>query len=179
MWGITWGDSAHVTVTITLVPPTIMELVENEFLTRLAELFAKCNTSKGSIWLTHKRLTYEPNGPPTDAGDDREYPCLVRAVDGRDIKFSTTVTSSQLPKFHAAYSALLRQSMPGLRKRDKKKEKAKAEQQAARKQKLETDVVITGAKRGRGRAKRQRKVKAAIKQQETRKAIAEKKKQKA
>ncbi|KAG9075087.1 hypothetical protein FS749_013285 [Ceratobasidium sp. UAMH 11750] len=151
-----------------------MELVENEvFLTRLAELFNKCNTSKGSIWLTHKRLTYEPNGPPPGAGEDREYPCLVRAVDGQDVKFSTTVSSAQLPKFHAAYSALLRQSMPGLRKRDKKKEKAKAEQSAARRAKLETDVIVTGAKRGKGRTKRQRKVKAAIKQQETRRLIAE------
>ncbi|CAE6452906.1 Signal recognition particle 14 kDa protein Short=SRP14 [Rhizoctonia solani AG-1 IB] len=152
-----------------------MELVEHEeFLKRLAELFERCNSSKGSIWLTHKRLTHEPNGPPEGAGSDREYPCLVRAVDGRDVKFSTTVSSTELPKFHAAYSALLRQSMPGLRKRDKKKEKAKAEAAVARKQKLETDVVVTGSKRGRGRAKRQRKVKAAIKQQETRKLIAEK-----
>ncbi|CAE6418108.1 unnamed protein product [Rhizoctonia solani] len=151
-----------------------MELVQHEeFLKRLAELFEKCNSSKGSIWLTHKRLTYEPNGPPESAGDDREYPCLLRAVNGRDIKFSTTVSSAELPKFHAAYSALLRQSMPGLRKRDKKKEKTKAEAMAARKQKLETDVVTTGSKRGRGRAKRQRKVRAAIKQQETRKVIAE------
>ncbi|KAG9085414.1 hypothetical protein FRC06_003603 [Ceratobasidium sp. 370] len=151
-----------------------MELVENDvFLTRLAELFNKCNTSKGSVWLTHKRLTYEPNGPPERAGDDREYPCLVRAVDGRNVKFSTTVSSAQLPKFHTAYSTLLRQSMPGLRKRDKKKEKAKAEQAAARRTKFETDVVVTGAKRGKGRAKRQRQVKAAIKQQETRRLIAE------
>ncbi|KAG8739485.1 hypothetical protein FRC10_005581 [Ceratobasidium sp. 414] len=151
-----------------------MELVENEvFLTRLAELFNKCNTSKGSVWLTHKRLTYEANGPPEGAGADREYPCLVRAVDGRDIKFSTAVSSAQLPKFHAAYSALLRQSMPGLRKRDKKKEKVKAEQATARRAKFETDVVVTGAKRGNGRAQRQRKVKAAIKQQEARRLIAE------
>ncbi|KAH7339034.1 signal recognition particle, SRP9/SRP14 subunit [Rhizoctonia solani] len=151
-----------------------MELVQHEeFLKRLAELFEKCNSSKGSIWLTHKRLTYEPNGPSESAGDNREYPCLVRAVNGRDIKFSTTVSSAELAKFHAAYSALLRQSMPGLRKRDKKKEKTKAEAMVARKQKLETDVVIAGSKRGRGRAKRQRKVKAAIKQQETRKLIAE------
>ncbi|KAG8722685.1 hypothetical protein FRC09_005864 [Ceratobasidium sp. 395] len=155
-----------------------MELVENDvFLTKLAELFNKCNSSKGSVWLTHKRLTYEPNAPPGGASSDQEYPCLVRAIDGRDIKFSTTVSSAQLPKFHAAYSALLRQSMPGLRKRDKKKEKVKAEQIAARKAKLETDVIVTGAKRGRGRAKRQRKVKAAIKQQEKRKAITERQQQ--
>ncbi|CAE6502663.1 unnamed protein product [Rhizoctonia solani] len=180
-------------MTHTSPPATTMELVQHEeFLKRLAELFEKCNSSKGSIWLTHKRLTYEPNGPPESAGDDREYPltyepngppesagddreypCLVRAVNGRDIKFSTTVSSAELPKFHAAYSALLRQSMPGLRKRDKKKEKTKAEAMAARKQKLETDVVIAGSKRGRGRAKRQRKVRAAIKQQEARKMIAE------
>ncbi|KAG8713277.1 hypothetical protein FRC11_012733 [Ceratobasidium sp. 423] len=124
-------------------------------------------------------VTYEPNGPPEGARPDREYPCLVRAVDGRDVKFSTTVSSAELPKFHTAYSALLRQSMTGLRKRDKKKEKAKAEALAARRQKLETDVAITGSKRGRGRAKRQRKVKAAIKQQETRKLIAERQQVKA
>ncbi|KAB5588145.1 Signal recognition particle 14 kDa protein [Ceratobasidium theobromae] len=157
-----------------------MELVNHEeFLKRLAELFNKCNSSKGSIWLTHKRLTYEPNGPPEGAASDREYPCLVRAVDGRDAKFSTTVSSAELPKFHTAYSALLRQSMPGLRKRDKKKEKIKAEAMAARRQRLETDVVITGSKRGRGRAKRQRRVKAAIKQQETRKLITERQQAKA
>jgi signal recognition particle subunit SRP14 len=67
--------------------------------------------------------------------------------------------------------------MSGLRKRDKKKEKVKAELAAARRQRLETDVVVTGAKRGKGRAKMQRKVKAAIKQQETRKLIAEKQQQ--
>ena len=69
--------------------------------------------------------------------------------------------------------------MPGLRKRDKKKERLKAELTVARRQKIETDVVITGAKRGKGRAKMQRKVKAAIKQQETRKLIAEKEQAKA
>lgn len=58
--------------------------------------------------------------------------------------------------------------MPTLRKRDKKKEKERAERIALRKKRMTELVTIVGAKRGAGRRKRQRRVKAYLKQQESR-----------
>lgn len=57
--------------------------------------------------------------------------------------------------------------MAALRKRDKKREKIRSEEAAQRKKKMTDPVVIEGAKRGNGRRIRQRKIKAAIKQQES------------
>ena len=42
-----------------------------------------------------------------------------------------------------------------------------------RKRRLAEDIVVDGAKRGNGRRKRQRKLKAALKQEETRKRVKE------
>lgn len=120
------------------------------------------------------------------AEDTREYPCYVRVMDGKDVRFSTKVCKSarihvylpfqrfllqvnpgDLEKFHAAYGALLKSSMATLRKRDKKREKTRAEQAVRRKKRMSEDITIRGAKRGNGRRRRQRQVKAALKQQES------------
>ena len=127
-----------------------------------------------------------------DAEDAREYPCYVRVMDGKDVRFSTKVRKStlihihlpyqrfllqvnpgDLEKFHAAYGALLKSSMTTLRKRDKKREKTRAEQATRRKKRMSEDITIRGAKRGNGRRKRQRLVKAALKQQESQSRLKE------
>ncbi|VDB84280.1 unnamed protein product [Peniophora sp. CBMAI 1063] len=151
-----------------------MQLVDNdEFFKRLGALFDS-SKEHGSIWLTHKRLTHDDaDAPMPDADLADQYPCLVRATDGNETKFSTRVLPGELEKFHATYAALLRASMGSLRKRDKKREKQRAEEAAARKKKREQTIVVDGPKRGAGRRKRQRKVKAAQKQEEARIRIAE------
>ncbi|KAF9461930.1 signal recognition particle, SRP9/SRP14 subunit, partial [Collybia nuda] len=140
------------------------------FLTQLTTLF-ESTKGQGTIWLTHKRFTYDEedvNLTHADpSGDNGEYPCLLRASDGGKNKFSTKVEVGQLQKFYAAYGSLLKTSMTTLRKRDKKREKVHSEQAAQRKKKMTDPVIITGAKRGNGRKKRQRKIKAALKQQES------------
>lgn len=144
-----------------------------EFLQRLSDLFDTTNARGGSIWLTHKRYTYQ-EGDVQMAGSDaeREYPLLVRAVDGDDVKFSTLAQPSDLEVFHTHYGTLLKAKMTAsLRKRDKKREKLRAERAALRKKKLEQDIVIEGPKRGNGRSKRQRRIKAARKLEETRARI--------
>ena len=126
------------------------------------------------------------------ADDTREYPCIIRATDGKEVKISTHVrtfprihgdstaqlssqiTSGQLDKFLGAYGALLKSSMSTLRKRDKKREKLRAEKLAARKQRLAEPIPIEGPKRGKGRRRRQRKTKAALKQEAARQRVQEK-----
>ncbi|KAN0100064.1 Signal recognition particle, SRP9/SRP14 subunit [Tylopilus felleus] len=152
-----------------------MQLVDNDsFLKQLTALF-QSTKDKGTIWLTHKRLTHDGEDATmddADAGIQREYPCLIRVTDGKKANLSTHVTPSDLPKFHAAYGSLLKASFTTLRKRDKKREKQRAEQVAKRKQRMAEPVVIDGPKRGNGRRKRQRKVKAAIKQEKAKERAA-------
>ncbi|KAG1805556.1 signal recognition particle SRP9/SRP14 subunit [Suillus subaureus] len=139
-----------------------MQLVDNHtFLQQLGALF-ESTKDKGTIWLTHKRLTHDGDDTvmKEEDGSDgsREYPCIV--------KFSTKILSTDLDKFHSAYGALLKASMITLRKRDKKREKQRAEQLAKKKQRMADPVVINGPKRGNGRRKRQRQVKAALKHED-------------
>ncbi|KAF5348381.1 hypothetical protein D9758_010932 [Tetrapyrgos nigripes] len=160
-----------------------MQLVDNDtFLKQLAALFEKTK-AQGSIWITHKRLTYDDEEntemkTAEDVEDDKEYPCLLRVSVGTKEKFSTRVLSSELYSFHASYGALLKSSMTTLRKRDKKREKQRAEAAAAKKKKLSEAVVVNGPKRGNGRKKRQRQVKAAIKREEAIKAAEKREKEK-
>jgi signal recognition particle subunit SRP14 len=127
------------------------------------------------------------------SSDTREYPCLLRATDGKSAKFSTRVksylsfsfqsqSSSQRPfqveskqlfKFHAVYGSLLKTSMTSLRKRDKKRDKQRAEQAAKRKKQMTEPIVLDGSKRGSGRRQRQRKLKALVKQQESQRKFRE------
>ncbi|KAF8586242.1 signal recognition particle SRP9/SRP14 subunit [Ramaria rubella] len=153
-----------------------MSLVDNTtFLKRLTELFAD-KKGKGTIWLTHKRYSHDGDDTLMLSGiaeDDKEYPCLVRASDGKTVQFSTRVQPGDLDRFHSAYGALLKTSMTTLRKRDKKREKQRAEQQATRKRKLAETIIVQGSKRGNGRRKRQRLIKAALRQEEARRKVAE------
>lgn len=146
------------------------------FFKQLAALFETSKDS-GSIWLTHKRLTYDgedthmSHADPVD--DTTEYPCLVRVTDGKDANFSTRVEPGELDAFHAKYGTLLKASMTTMRKRDKKREQQRKEEVARRKRRLAEDIVVEGPKRGNGRRKRQRKIKAALKQEETRQRVKE------
>lgn len=156
---------------------TVVVVVDNDtFLKQLATLFG---TTKGSVWITHKRLSYDEEdvtmkSEDVAAEDAREYPLLVRVTNGKGTKFSTKVIPPDLEKFHVAYGALLKSSMSTLlRKRDKKREKLRAEQAARRKKRMTDPVIIDGPKRGKGRRKRQRQVKAALKQQESQKQFKE------
>lgn len=137
----------------------------------------------------------DPMNSSENRDQDQEYPCLVRATDGKTIHFSTRVRVSHfqdcannvieyscldnqvnpgdLERFHTVYGTLLKTSMTTLRKRDKKREKQRAEQQATRKRKLADSVVVAGPKRGNGRKKRQRLVNAALRQEESRKKTTE------
>ncbi|KAI0782405.1 signal recognition particle, SRP9/SRP14 subunit [Irpex lacteus] len=154
-----------------------MQLVDYEtFFKQLAALF-EASKDKGSVWLTHKRLTHvgEDESKASDpVNDTKEYPCLVRVTNGKDANFSTRVEPGQLEKFHSEYGVLLKASIsPLLRKRDKKREKQRAEEVARRKKRLAEDVVVEGPKRGAGRRKRTRLLKRAIKQEEQRKRVHE------
>ncbi|KAL5535855.1 hypothetical protein ACEPAF_3949 [Sanghuangporus sanghuang] len=155
-----------------------MQLVDNDtFLKQLASLFKSSNQKGSSIWLTHKRLTYDGGDAHTSVtegvSDAKEYPCILRATDGKEVKFSTHVLPGELDKFHAAYGALLKSSMPSLRKRDKKREKDRAERVARSRKRMTEPVIVEGRKRGAGRRKRQRRIKAAKKQEESRRKFEE------
>ncbi|KAI0688130.1 signal recognition particle 14kD protein-domain-containing protein, partial [Cytidiella melzeri] len=146
------------------------------FFKQLAALF-EASKDKGSVWLTHKRLTYDGDDATMtsdSAADSTEYPCLVRATNGKEANFSTRVEPGELDKFHAEYGTLMKASMsPLLRKRDKKRERQRVEETTRRKKRLAEDVVVEGAKRGNGRRKRQRLLKRAVLQEEQRKRVHE------
>ncbi|KAL5533882.1 hypothetical protein ACEPAG_342 [Sanghuangporus baumii] len=157
-----------------------MQLVDNDtFLKQLASLFESSNQKGSSIWLTHKRfeVTYDGGDAHTKIeegiSDAKEYPCILRATDGKKVKFSTHVLPGQLDKFHATYGALLKSSMPSLRKRDKKREKDRAERVARGRKRMTEPIIVEGRKRGASRRKRQRLIKAAKKQEESRKKFEE------
>ncbi|KAI0640134.1 signal recognition particle 14kD protein-domain-containing protein [Trametes polyzona] len=153
-----------------------MQLVDNEtFLKQLSALF-QSSAKSGSIWLTHKRLTHDGGDAhmSSEADETKEFPCLVRATDGKETKFSTVVQPTELENFHAAYGALLKSSMNTLRKRDKKREKQRAEEAARKKRRLQEEITIEGPKRGAGRKKRQRKQRSAARLEESKKRAQEK-----
>lgn len=151
-----------------------------QFLDRLTEIFSQ--SSHGSVWLTHKRCPntsfirgFKSNACLTvkrghDQGSE-SFPCLIRAVKAKSssspkTQFSTTVDFTQLFKFYAAYSTLLKSHLSTvLRKRDKKREKQRADQAAKRKQRMTEPIVLDGPKRGAGRRKRQRQIQAQKKQE--------------
>ncbi|KDQ62910.1 hypothetical protein JAAARDRAFT_119102 [Jaapia argillacea MUCL 33604] len=153
-----------------------MQLVDNDtFLKQLGSLF-ETTREHGSIWLTHKRFRYDGDdaamASAEDGEDTREYPCLIRATNGKEINLSTRVEPGHLDAFHTTYGTLLKSSMTTLRKRDKKREKQRAEDLARKKKRLADPIPIEGPKRGSGRKKRQRRLKAALKQEESRQRAA-------
>lgn len=154
--------------------------------------------------LTSRADTYEPGvdsksarAAPNEEG--KEYPLILRAVDGGDVKFSTLVCTvsdrrlssrtdthllldiarttvqvqpSELSLFQQSYGTLLKAKMTThMRKRDKKREKLRAERLTARKKRLAVEIVVEGPKRGAGRLKRQRRAKSAKKQQVARERV--------
>ena len=137
-------------------------------------------------------VTYDgPDDADAASPDDTtEYPCLIRAMDGGKIKFSTRVRPSpftctylphvqqvepaDLEKFHSGYGTLLKASMSTLRKRDKKREKLRAEELAKKKKRLIEEVIVSGPKRGAGRKKRKRLITASVKLAEFKKRAAQK-----
>ncbi|KAH6911062.1 signal recognition particle 14kD protein-domain-containing protein [Coprinopsis sp. MPI-PUGE-AT-0042] len=139
------------------------------FLGQLTALFESSN-QKGSIWITHKRLTRDGDDAAMkheeDGSDDtREYPCLLRVTDGKNTKFSTMVTTADLPKFYAC----VRESVESVHGH------APKTRQEARKasKKMTEPVALDGPKRGAGRRKRQRQLKAVAKQQQSQKKFKE------
>jgi signal recognition particle subunit SRP14 len=105
---------------------------------------------------------------------DKEYPCILRATDGKHTTISTHVLSNSLPSFHAQYGALLKSTMTQtLRKRDKKKEKVRLEQLALRKKKIMEGVQVVGPKRGNRRRKRVRLSKVKERLEESRRRFEE------
>ncbi|KAI0673839.1 signal recognition particle, SRP9/SRP14 subunit [Trametes maxima] len=158
-----------------------MQLVDNEtFFRQLSALF-ESSAKSGSIWLTHKRFTYEGGDAhmSSESDDTKEFPCLVRVTDGKEAKFSTVVQPSDLDRFHATYGSVLKSSMTSLRKRDKKREKLRAEEAARKKRRLQEEIAVEGPKRGAGRRKRQRKIKAALRLEESKKKAQEREEAKA
>ncbi|GAA5951468.1 hypothetical protein JCM8115_005160 [Rhodotorula mucilaginosa] len=128
-----------------------MHLSNAEFLERLAALFAQ-RKDAGTVFLTQKRLTYETDASTSSPEDvqmtdaaaaaassssrardstphdeqDREWPLLLRATDGRGkkdtkIKLSTTVQPADIESFLSSYSTLLRSSFSGGLRPKKKK----------------------------------------------------------
>ncbi|KAI9638750.1 signal recognition particle, SRP9/SRP14 subunit [Dioszegia hungarica] len=161
-------------------------LSPDEFLGRLTQCFAEPST-KGSIWLTHKRYVQgQEEKMEVDGASGSEYEVLLRCFQKDGPKYSTRIPSSSLPTFHARYGSLLKASMaPQMRKRDKKKEKAKAELFTRKRKELYVDVKLgttagvgagaaTGdvkGKRGAGRRQRQRKVQAQLKKEAERERV--------
>nr|ODO04234.1 signal recognition particle subunit SRP14 [Cryptococcus depauperatus CBS 7855] len=159
-------------------------VTEEQFLAKLGQCFLE-SSSSSSIWLTHKRLPVPSDADVRmdDTGADNtavgseesEYEVLIRCTQG-DNKFSTKaskISASSLSSFHAAYGALLKQSMaPLMRKRDKKKEKARTDALAKKRKELYVDVAIGNeGKRGKGRRQRQRKIAAQRKKEAERERL--------
>jgi len=96
-------------------------LLENDsFLTELTKLFTKGKTS-GSVQMTMKRYDGSVKPKPRDGNvvEPSEYKCLVRAALGNR-KISTVINHKDVTKFQMAYGNLLKASMDGLKKKDKK-----------------------------------------------------------
>ncbi|TEA31333.1 hypothetical protein DBR06_SOUSAS710109, partial [Sousa chinensis] len=102
-------------------------LVVFQFLTELTRLFKKCWLS-GSLFITLKK--YDCRNKPilrkssVEGSEPSDNECLLRATDG--IKISTVVSSKEVTKFQMAYSNLLRTTMDGLEKGDKRNKSKKS-----------------------------------------------------
>ncbi|KAL7004368.1 hypothetical protein EMMF5_006059 [Cystobasidiomycetes sp. EMM_F5] len=163
-----------------------MLLSNDEFIAQLKDLFAS-RQSNGSVFLSQKRYKYaqEPQDDGASTSTSKEYPCIVRATNGKvapvKVKISTLVQPVDQPTFMAAYGALLKATFaPKMRKKIKRKREAKKGANAAGTSTTsasksgakrtvssvgQTHIKsglpkVTGAKRGAGHAKRQRQEKA-------------------
>ncbi|ORY67069.1 signal recognition particle 14kD protein [Pseudomassariella vexata] len=115
-------------------------LSNDEFFAKLGELLEGCKgKSRGSIFLTQKRLSYEQDIPePTsenvlpDLHPPRPLPVLIRATNGKAgdkrkerVKLSTIVEPHAIPEFFTKYADVCKMGMAALKPRDRSKRKTK------------------------------------------------------
>jgi len=102
-----------------------MLLKNDAFLMELTRMFAKGKTS-GSVEMTMKRYDGRTKPKPRDGSvaEVSEYKCLVRARLASK-KISTVINHKDVTKFQMAYGNLLKGSMDGLKKKDKKSARKK------------------------------------------------------
>ncbi|KAA0199582.1 Signal recognition particle 14kDa (ous Alu RNA binding protein) [Fasciolopsis buskii] len=99
-------------------------LLDNDtFLTNLNKLFTQSKNG-GSLYITMKRYDGRTKplprkGRATEVPASQENSCLFRVTLGSQ-KISTVVHSKDMNRFNQAYSILLKASMDGLKKRDKR-----------------------------------------------------------
>ncbi|KAK4613487.1 hypothetical protein CLAFUW4_08820 [Fulvia fulva] len=119
-------------------------LGHDEFFTHLTSLIDKTQQKgHGSVYLTQKRLTYDPTQhPPTpkslddlsDLNPPDPLPLIIRATDGKSqstdrkknkhkIKLSTLVQPDDLEAFFTRYADVCKAGMQSLKKRDRSKRK--------------------------------------------------------
>ncbi|KAK7552529.1 signal recognition particle, SRP9/SRP14 subunit [Phyllosticta citricarpa] len=121
----------------------------DEFFAKLTDLFnSRRAKDHGSIYLTQKRLTYDPIAPtsPSAAAERTQaalqddplwdthppspLPVIVRATDGKSkprrgdkVKLSTLVQPDALDAFYARYADVCKAGMTALKPRDRSKRK--------------------------------------------------------
>ncbi|TKA69273.1 hypothetical protein B0A55_08515 [Friedmanniomyces simplex] len=130
-------------------------LSNDEFFAQLASLVEKTHQKgHGSIYMTHKRLTFDtskPSPPTAKVPDDplwdlhppNPLPLIVRATDGKShelnaegtakdrtknsekVKLSTIVQPEGIEAFFARYAEVCKAGMKGLKRRDRSKRKKK------------------------------------------------------
>ncbi|KAL6870233.1 signal recognition particle, SRP9/SRP14 subunit [Trichoderma novae-zelandiae] len=121
-------------------------LSQDEFFDKLGHLFNhRKGSDHGAIYLTQKRLTYDPAEQSTtaklfpDLAPNKPLPVLVRATNGkskRDAragkeKLSVVVQPHELDAFYARYADACKAGMAALKPRDKSKKRAKAKKKKA------------------------------------------------
>ncbi|PGH04114.1 hypothetical protein AJ80_08576 [Polytolypa hystricis UAMH7299] len=116
-------------------------LSHDEFFASLHTLLTTQSTSsRGSIFLTQKRLPTTPSStsqqtPSPSAADAGDYSILIRLSNGRHklakSKASTVVGSAELEAFYARYAEVCKAGMVGMKKREKKRKKGKGKKGAA------------------------------------------------
>ncbi|EHK23242.1 uncharacterized protein TRIVIDRAFT_74235 [Trichoderma virens Gv29-8] len=120
-------------------------LSQEEFFDKLGHLFNhRKGSDHGAIYLTQKRLTYDPSEKSTvaklfpDLVPNKPLPIIVRATNGKSKrdrsdkdKLSTVVQPHELEAFYVRYADICKAGMTTLKPRDKSKKKAKAKKKKA------------------------------------------------
>ncbi|KAF2858882.1 signal recognition particle, SRP9/SRP14 subunit [Piedraia hortae CBS 480.64] len=112
-------------------------LSNDEFFTQLASVLQKTQKKgHGSVFLAQKRLTYQADSAPGQTAENKTWPLLVRATDGKSqskdrvknkdkIKLSTVVQPQDIAAFYTRYADVCKAGMQSLKKRDRNKKKKK------------------------------------------------------
>jgi len=143
-----------------------MLLDNDQFLGQLKLLFEN-KRSKGTVFITQKRYSFRgtisgDDSPMVDTDQPVQYPCLMRATDGKATKLSTLVQPEALHQFSSAYGILLKSSMTSLRKRNKKKDRRKPDARKGKGPVAASLPKVVGPRRGNGRKRRQASLKARL-----------------